>query len=163
MHGFSCSSACGIFPDQRLNWCPCVARQTLNHWTTRVYTLDFEGLMWRGKKYVWYLCTGLPSDSAVKDLPANAGDAGSIPGSGRSPGGLNGNPLQYSRLGNPMDRGAWQATVHGVAKESDTTYRLKNNNVCVYLINNCNMKTITYWSHIEMINFGYIRLKEIYY
>ena len=45
VHGFSCSSACGIFPDQRLNWCPCVARQTLNHWTTRVYTLDFEGLM----------------------------------------------------------------------------------------------------------------------
>ena len=44
----------------------------------------------------------------------NAGDPGSIPGSGRSPGEGNGNPLQYSCLGNPMDRGAWQATVHGV-------------------------------------------------
>ena len=64
---------------------------------------------------------GLPGGSAVKNLLASAGDAGSIPESGRSPGGLNGNLLQYSRLGNPMDRGAWQATVHGVTKESDTT------------------------------------------
>ena len=46
----------------------------------------------------------------------NAGDPGSIPGSGRSPGEGNGNPLQYYCLENPMDRGAWQATVHGVAK-----------------------------------------------
>ena len=50
-----------------------------------------------------------------------SGDAGSIAGSGRSPGIGNGNPLQYSCLGNPMDRGAWRATVHGVAKESDAT------------------------------------------
>ena len=56
----------------------------------------------------------------VKNLPANAGDTGSIPGSGRFPGGGNGNTLQYSYLGNPMDRGAWWATVHG-RKESDTT------------------------------------------
>ena len=56
---------------------------------------------------------------AVKNPPANAGDlrdVGSIPGSGRSPGGRHGNPLQYSCLENPMDRGAWRATVHGVAK-----------------------------------------------
>ena len=52
----------------------------------------------------------------AKNLPANAGDRGSIPGSGRSPGGRNGNPLQYSRLENSMDRGDWQATVHGVTK-----------------------------------------------
>ena len=52
---------------------------------------------------------------------AKAGDMGSTPGSGRSPGEGNGNPLQYSCLGNPMDRGAWRATVHGAAKESDTT------------------------------------------
>ena len=55
----------------------------------------------------------------VKHLPVNAGDArdlGSIPGSGRSPGEGNGNPLQYSCLENPMDRGAWWATVHGVVK-----------------------------------------------
>ena len=55
----------------------------------------------------------------VKNLPADAGhvrDLGLIPGLGRSPGGGNGNPLQYSRLENPMDRGAWQATVHRVTK-----------------------------------------------
>ena len=52
----------------------------------------------------------------VKDLPANAGEAGSVPGLRRCPGGGNGNPLQYSCLGNPMDRGAWRATVHGVTK-----------------------------------------------
>ena len=59
---------------------------------------------------------GFPGDSAVKNLPTDAGDVGLIPGSGRSPGEGNGNPLLYSCLGNPMDRGAWQATVHGVAK-----------------------------------------------
>ena len=55
----------------------------------------------------------------VKNLPANAGDlrdAGSVPGSGRSHGGVNGNPLQYPCLGNPMDKGAWRAAVHGVTK-----------------------------------------------
>ena len=57
----------------------------------------------------------------VKNLPVNAGEAGSIPGLRRSPGGENGNPLQYFCLENPMDRGVWQDTVHGVAKESDTT------------------------------------------
>ena len=59
----------------------------------------------------------------VKNLPANAEDirnTGSIPGSGRSPGGGHGSPLQYSCLENPMNRGAWLATVHGVA-ESDMT------------------------------------------
>ena len=62
---------------------------------------------------------GFPGDSVVKNLSANTGntgDAGSIPGSGRSPGGGHGNPLQYSCLENPMDTGAWWATVHGVAK-----------------------------------------------
>ena len=57
----------------------------------------------------------------VKNLLANAGEVGSIPGSRRSPGEGNGNPFQYSSLENYMDRGACQATVHGVAKESDTT------------------------------------------
>ena len=66
----------------------------------------------------------------VKNLPANAADirdSGSIPGSGRFPGGGNGNPLHYSCLDNPMDRGTWQATDHGVAKSqtcmSTHTYR----------------------------------------
>ena len=62
----------------------------------------------------------------VKNLPADAGDVRLIPGSGRSPGEGNGNPLQCACLGNPMDRGAWRATVRGVAKESDTTKYLLN-------------------------------------
>jgi len=66
---------------------------------------------------------GFPGDSVVKNLPVNAGDirdVGLIPGLVRSLGGGHGNPLQYSCLENPMDRGAWWATVHGVTKESDT-------------------------------------------
>ena len=57
-----------------------------------------------------------PGGSEVKVSACNAGDLGSIPGSGRSPGEGNGNPLQYSCLENPMDRRAWWATVHGVTK-----------------------------------------------
>ena len=64
---------------------------------------------------------GFPGGSAVKNLPVSAEDTGSIPRSGRSPGEESGNPLQYSCLGNPMERGAWWATAHGVTKESDTT------------------------------------------
>ena len=62
---------------------------------------------------------GFPGGSVVKNLPANAGatrDMGSIPGLGRSPGVGNGSLLLYSCLENPMDRGAWQATVHGVTQ-----------------------------------------------
>ena len=62
----------------------------------------------------------------VKKPPANAGDAGLIPGLGRSPGEGNGNPLQYSCLGNPKDRGAWWAAVHGVSKESATAQCLNS-------------------------------------
>ena len=58
----------------------------------------------------------LPGGSNGKASAYNVGDLGSIPGTGRSPGGGNGNPLQYSCLENPMDRGAWQATVPGVTK-----------------------------------------------
>ena len=64
---------------------------------------------------------GFPGGLVAKRMPANAGDQGLIPGLGRSPGEENGNPLQYSCLGNPMDRRAWRATVHGVTKELDTT------------------------------------------
>ena len=68
--------------------------------------------------------TGFLGGAVVKNLPANAGDTGvgySILGLGRSPGEGNGNPLQYSCLGNSMDRGAWWATVYGTANESNTT------------------------------------------
>ena len=73
-----------------------------------------------------YFNGGFPDGSVVKIMPANAGDSGSIPGSERSPREGNGNRLQYSCLENPMDRGAWWATVHGIAKEWDTTSRLSS-------------------------------------
>ena len=60
---------------------------------------------------------GFPGGSVVKNLPGNAGDVGSIPGSGRPPGEGSGNPLQYSGLENSMNGGAWWATVHGIAKQ----------------------------------------------
>ena len=63
-----------------------------------------------------YLYMGFPGISVVKNLPANAGDKVPIPRLGKFPGVGNGNPLQYSCLENPMDRGAWQTIVHGVAR-----------------------------------------------
>ena len=64
----------------------------------------------------------------VKSLPANAGYAGLIPGSGRSPEEGNGNPLQYSCLGNPMNRGAWNFTVRGDTKVLDMTEKQQQPN-----------------------------------
>ena len=86
--------------------------------------MQFGCIFFHILKDIYELFRGFPSGTVVKYLPANAGDArdmGSIPGSGRSPGERNGNPLQYSCLANPMDRGAWQAIVHGVTEESNMT------------------------------------------
>ena len=81
-------------------------------------------ILWKdpqdSKTIIYTVAEGFPDASEVKNLSANAGDLISIPGSERSPGGGHGNPLQNSCLENPMDGGAWQASVHGVA-ESDMT------------------------------------------
>ena len=69
----------------------------------------------KGTLLFWYLLT-IPCSSVGKKSACNVGDLGSIPGSGRSLGEGNGNPLQYACLENPMDGGVWQATVHGVAR-----------------------------------------------
>ena len=74
---------------------------------TNTFTLLFT-LAWTWKQ-------GFPGGASGKEPAYNAGDAGLIPGLGRSPGGGNGNPIQYSCLENPMERGDWQATVHRVA------------------------------------------------
>ena len=66
---------------------------------------------------------GIPGSSVVKILPADAAEVNLIPGLGRSPRKGNGNPLQYSCLGNPVDRGAWHNTVHRIRKVSDTTWQ----------------------------------------
>ena len=75
--------------------------------------------------FLWWLSSGSARD---------VGDMGSIPGLGRLSGEGNGNPLQYPCLGNPMNREAWQASVHGVTKESDTTKLLNNNNKSMLVI-----------------------------
>jgi len=72
------------------------------------------------------MITGLPWWLSGKECICNAGDEGSIPGSGRSLGGEHGNPFQYSSLGNPMDRGTWQVRVHWVTNEWHMTYPLSN-------------------------------------
>ena len=76
----------------------------------KIVSFDFHGT---------HVALGFPGTSVVKNLPANAedaGDIGLIPGLGRSPGEGNGNPLQYSCLENSLDRGAWQAVAHGLTK-----------------------------------------------
>ena len=73
------------------------------------------------------VCLGFPVGSVVKkNPPVNAGEMGLIPGSERSLREINGNPLLYSCLGNPMDRGAWQVTVHEVTKVLDMILQLNN-------------------------------------
>ena len=74
--------------------------------------LELRGLLWLRA----VSGDGFPGGSVVVNMPADTGDVGLNPGSGRSPGEGNGNPLQYSCLGNPRDRGAWWAIVHGVKK-----------------------------------------------
>ena len=87
----------------------CIAQETLG---LSFYSFFSSHALIAFKQYFW----GFPGGSVVQNLSANAGDVSWIPGSGRSPGVGNGNPLQYSYLGNPMDRGAWWAAVHGVTK-----------------------------------------------
>ena len=76
---------------------------------TQHFVITYKGNNLQGKN-------SFPDSSDCKESISEAGDLGSIPGWGRSPGEGNGNPFQYSCLENPMDRGAWQATVHGVTK-----------------------------------------------
>ena len=87
-------------------------------WTITSMHLEEPGSQWDNRHQLLWL-GGFPDGSVVKNPPANAGGVGNtglIPGWGRSPGGKSGNPLQYSCRGNPMDRWAWRATVHGVIK-----------------------------------------------
>ena len=83
---------------------------------------------------------GFPGGSEVKNLPANAGDMGDldpIPGLGRSAGERNDSPLQDFCLGNPIDRGGWQATVHGVAKSRTQMKQLSTKHACCLPVGFC--------------------------
>ena len=92
------------------------------HFFTFSWSLQCSrALVTDGNRQGSLLLWGFPGGSVVQNPPANAGDMGLIPGLGRSPGGGNGNLLLCSCLGDPMDREAWQAIVHGVTEESDIT------------------------------------------
>ena len=93
----------------------CFSAQGLR-WSAGSQGHPMPSLFWRSE-FCFYNSRGLDG----KECACNVGDPGSIPGLGRSPGRGHGNPLQYSCLENPMDRGAWKATVHGIAKDLDTT------------------------------------------
>ena len=90
------------------------------HLLAQHFGLTGMSVCWPGSRFSTLYCRVmqhiLPAGSNSKVSAYNAGDPGSVPGLGRSPEEGNGNPLQYSCLENPMDRGAWQATVHKVAK-----------------------------------------------
>ena len=88
-----------------------------------VHVTDCSG---RKKMNFFILMFTFPGVSAIKESACNAGDPGSIPGLGRSPGEGNGCSLQYSCLESHLDGGDWRATVHGITKESDMTYRLNH-------------------------------------
>ena len=75
-----------------------------------------------------------PGGSVVNNLPPNARNMGSVPRLERVPGEGHGNPLQYSCLGNPIDSGAWWATVHGITGDSNTTYLLNKNKKSIHTV-----------------------------
>ena len=112
----SVSTPGSSWPFPTTHFCPCwnlISHPSGSHCnihfpTTHRQFLDTKSIV--SGKHVF------PGSSAIKNPPVNVGNVGSIPGSGRSPGEGKGNPLQYSCLQNPMGRGAWQATVHAVAK-----------------------------------------------
>ena len=98
-----------------------ISRVLLTFYTMHYFSLFYLLYTWT---YIVHLVLGFPGGSDGKGSACNTGDPGSIPGLRKSPGEGNGNPLQYSCLKNSIDRGAWQATVDGGLKQSDTTERL---------------------------------------
>ena len=96
-------------------WCYYCQKIT-TYWGLRWQFASFSNRVFFFFFWGMYVVTSFPSGSDSKESAWNAGDLGSFPGSGRSPGEVNGNTLQYSCLENSMDRGAWWATVHGVTK-----------------------------------------------
>ena len=86
----------------------------------------------------------------VKNPPADAGDTGSIPGSGRSPGGGHGTPLQYSCLENPMDRGAWRATVQGVVKSRTRPSTHRKDTMRKKLVSMC---VCVHWAGVSDVHY----------
>ena len=133
---------CAIFnirgPGQTTAWekcgSPTLSRGPIAH--PDLYATNFHFVQMPDLGVSYSSSLGLPGGANGKELVANAGDTrdvGSIPGSGRSPAGRHGNPLQYSCLENPMDRKAWRATVHRVTKSQTRLQRLSTR-ACILAI-----------------------------
>ena len=99
--------------DEKWKWSSLEIKKKLNN-------LRFQSTIWYIHLLRLPLQRGFPGGLEIKNQPANTGDSGSIPESGRSPGEGNDNPLQYYCLGDAMDRGDWLGTVHGVTRDLDT-------------------------------------------
>ena len=100
----------------------------------------------------WRCICGLPRWLSSKGSTCNAwvaGDAASIPGLGRSPGGGRGNPLQYSSLENPMDRGSWQTTIHSIAKRWTWLKQMQGAFVAQYLVKVLDFSGPNLWTHTQ--------------
>ena len=114
-HSSRIFSSCKIetlYPSNIISQFP-IPLSSCNHFTFK--ESDFYLFIYN-LNYLFMAVLGFPGGSVSKESTCSAGDPGSIPGLGRSPGEENGNPLQYSSLENPMDRGAGRATVHGVIR-----------------------------------------------
>ena len=103
-------------PNQRCNLNILLLVLTVRQVNLLIYDIQYYFLMYTTVPFLWAPL----DDSAGKNLPANAGDTGSIPGLGRCPGEGSGNSLQYSSLGTPMDRRVWRGIVQWVTEELDT-------------------------------------------
>ena len=101
----------------------------LLHFLTHIYSIDLINHFWLHPSTTYIR---LPQCLSGKESACSAGDTGSIPGLGRSPGGVHGNPLQDSCWENPMDRGDWQATVQRVAKSQTWVKLLSMSTTCIY-------------------------------
>ena len=113
------SSIHGIFQARILEWVAVSFSRGTSQPRDRTRVFHIVGIrftIWATREVHLYHEVGFPGSSNGKESACSAGDLGLIPGLGRSPGEGNGNPLQYSCLENPMDRGAWRVTVHGVAR-----------------------------------------------
>ena len=127
-YGVGCHSLLqGVFPIQASNPGLLHCRLILYHRATREAHPDTHILLYI--KQITNNDLGCPGGSGIKNLPANAGDPGLIPGLGRSPGGRHGNPLQYSCLEKSMDKGAQQAKVHRVAQSPTQLKRLSSSSM----------------------------------
>ena len=128
------SSIHGIFQAKTLEWVAISFSRSSwpRGWTQVSHIVGRRVTIWATREV--FILWGFPGGTSVQNPPASAGVTGLIPGSGRSPGESHGNPLQYSCLENPMERGAWQVTVHSVSKRWTQLKQLRTHTFILLVI-----------------------------